>query len=70
MSDKNQNRGAAYRQSVMIALFLAVLTVAEYFVAVEFNSLVILMLIALFKAVLVVNYYMHVQRLWKTEEEH
>jgi cytochrome c oxidase subunit 4 len=54
----------------MIALFLAVLTVAEYFVAVEFNSLVILMLIALFKAVLVVNYYMHVQRLWKTEEEH
>ena len=38
--------------------------------AIEFNSAVILMLIALFKAVLVVNYYMHVQRLWQTEEEH
>lgn len=70
MSENNGSAGADYRQSVIIALVLAVLTVIEFFVAIQMNSLVILMLLALFKAVLVVNFYMHVQRLWKTEEEH
>ena len=51
MSEKNQNKGAAYRQSVIVAIVLAVLTVIEYFVAVEFESAILLMLIALFKAV-------------------
>ena len=70
MSEKNQNNGAAYRQSVIVAIVLAVLTIIEYFVAVEFESAILLMLIALFKAVLVIRYYMHVQRLWQPEEEH
>jgi heme/copper-type cytochrome/quinol oxidase subunit 4 len=68
MSDK---RAAAYRASVTVALVLAVLTILEYFVAVEFsNSVVILFLLALFKAVAVLNYFMHVSRLWRQEEGH
>ncbi len=70
MSEKNQNKGAAYRQSVIVAIVLAILTVIEYFVAIELHSAILLMLIALFKAVIVIRYYMHVQRLWQPEEEH
>ncbi|MCC6455097.1 MAG: cytochrome C oxidase subunit IV family protein [Caldilineaceae bacterium] len=66
----NDKRAAAYRLSVTVALVLAVLTVIEYFVGLYFPSTVLLMLLALFKAVAVLNYFMHVSRLWRQEEGH
>jgi caa(3)-type oxidase subunit IV len=67
MSDK---RAAAYRVSATVALVLAVLTVIEYFASIYLGSTVVLMLLALFKAVAVLNYFMHVSRLWRQEEGH
>jgi cytochrome c oxidase subunit 3 len=50
-------------QGVFIFIYLAVLTGLEFFVAVTFNSVVLLVVVALIKAALVVYYYMHVYKL-------
>ena len=63
-------RAAAYRLSATVALVLAVLTGVEYFVSQEFPSTVLLLLLGLFKAVAVVNYFMHISRLWRQEGSH
>lgn len=65
----NDKKSAAFRLSVIVALVLAVLTVVEYYAALNFPSTVVLFLLAMFKAVAVLNYFMHVSRLWKQEEE-
>ena len=70
MSDHKRTRGAAYRHSATVALVLAVLTIIEIFVALYMDSTALLMLVATFKAILVVNYFMHVSRLWTPEGEH
>jgi hypothetical protein len=67
MSDK---RAAAYRASVTVGIVLAILTILEYFAAIYMGSTVVLFLLALFKAVAVLNYFMHVSRLWRQEEGH
>jgi hypothetical protein len=64
------NRGRAYLISLAVAAVLAVFTLLEYWVAIEYDSAIILMLIALIKAVIVIYAYMHVNRLWSTEEGH
>lgn len=69
MAAHSQTRTAAYRRSTTVALVLALLTVIEFFAALYFNTIVVLMLLALFKAVLVLNYFMHVSRLWTPDEE-
>ena len=50
-------------QGVFIFVYLAVLTVLEFGIAITFNSAVLLVVIALVKAVLVVYYYMHIYKL-------
>lgn len=70
MSSHKRSRGAAYRHSATVALVLAALTIIEIFVALYVPSTALLMLVATFKAILVVKYYMHVSRLWTAEEEH
>ncbi|NJN83585.1 MAG: cytochrome C oxidase subunit IV family protein [Caldilineaceae bacterium] len=70
MSEKSGKRSKAYRTSATVALILAVLTVIEYFIAINMDSAVLLMLIALLKAVAVMNYFMHISRLWTQEGEH
>lgn len=62
-------KAAAYRLGLITLIILAVLTVAEYFVAVYIQSLILLMLIALIKAAIIVNNFMHITRLWR-EESH
>ncbi len=64
----SERRNPAYIRSALVALSLAVLTIAEYIVAVSFNSLIILLLLAVLKAALVVWFFMHVSRLWTVEE--
>ena len=61
---------SAYLRSTFVALALAVLTIVEIAVAIYLGSAVLLMLIALFKAIAVLVYYMHVSRLWTQEEGH
>ncbi len=60
-------RGAAYRLSALVALVLAVLTGIEYVMAIAGLGLVFLILVALLKAVAVVYYFMHINRLWSTD---
>ena len=50
-------------QGILIFIYLAVLTGLEFFVAVTFNSVPLLIVVALVKAALVVYYYMHVYKL-------
>ncbi len=50
-------------QGVFIFVCLAVLTLLEFLVAVTFNSLVVLIVVALVKAGLVLYYYMHMSKL-------
>ncbi|HAX68485.1 MAG TPA: heme-copper oxidase subunit III [Anaerolineae bacterium] len=50
-------------QGVVIFVYLAVLTVIEYFIAVAFDAVPLLIVVAVIKAGLVVYYYMHIYQL-------
>lgn len=50
-------------QGILIFVYLAILTGLEFFVAISFNSIPLLVVVALIKAALVVYYYMHVYKL-------
>src|SRR5687768_17650942 len=50
-------------QGIVIFVYLAILTGLEFFVAVSFNSIPLLVVVALVKAALVLYYYMHVYQL-------
>ena len=62
-------KAAAYRLGLITLIILAVLTVAEYFVSIYTGSLILLMIVALIKAAIIVNNFMHITRLWR-EESH
>jgi len=50
-------------QGILIFIYLAVLTGLEFFIAISFKSVPLLLVVATVKAVLVVYYYMHVYKL-------
>src|SRR5215212_9830558 len=50
-------------QGILIFVYLAVLTGLEFFVAISFKSVPLLVVVALVKAALVLYYYMHVYKL-------
>src|SRR5574338_78134 len=56
-------------QGILIFVYLAILTGLEFFIAISFNSVPLLVVVALVKAGLVVYYYMHVYKL-NLESEH
>lgn len=59
-----------YRRNIYIIITLAVLTLVEFFLAINLeNPAVPLFIIALIKAGLVAQFFMHIYRLWR-EEEH
>jgi hypothetical protein len=60
-------KSAALRQGVIVLVALAVLTGIEYVIGTGTGT-GLLLLISLFKAVLVVQYFMHVYRLFSSEE--
>ena len=70
MSAHKKTKSAAFRASITVAVILAVATVIEYFVALAYSGAAVLLLIGLFKAYFVVNNYMHISRLWSSEEGH
>jgi cytochrome c oxidase subunit 3 len=61
--EHTQNKSSMLSQGVYIFVYLAVLTVMEFLVAISFNSTAVLIAVALVKGVLVVYYYMHVYKL-------
>lgn len=68
MSGHTKTKSAAFRTSLIIAGILAVFTVVEYLLALVYSGVAGLMLVGLVKAYLVVNFYMHISRLWTTEQ--
>ena len=60
---------AALREGVIVFIVLAVLTVVEYVVGVN-SGTALLLVLALVKAGIVVNYYMHIRRLSSSEGGH
>ena len=70
-SPRDRARRAAYRQGFLVLVGLAVLTALEFFVASALGgSIVFLFVLALAKAGLILQYYMHVHLLWSEEETH
>lgn len=65
----SEKRAAAYRLGVITLLILAVLTIVEFFIAVALESIVLLFIVALVKAAIIVQNFMHITRLWR-EESH
>ena len=65
----DEQKKAAFRQGNIVVLLLAVLTVAEFAIAIMSGSTVFLLIIALIKAAIIVQVFMHVSRLWR-EESH
>lgn len=63
----NEAKAAAYRRGMFVFIALAILTIIEYFVGVALNSAVLLFILALLKAALIVQYFMHIYRLWREE---
>jgi len=64
-------RRAAYRQGVYVLIALAVLTVVEFTIAVILGgSPVLLFVVVLVKAGLIIQYFMHLGRVWGEEEVH
>jgi cytochrome c oxidase subunit 4 len=65
------SRRAAYRLGVYVLIALAVLTALEFVIAVVLNgSIGFLFVIALAKAGLILQYYMHLNKVWSGEEAH
>jgi cytochrome c oxidase subunit 3 len=62
MTEKHE-KTSLLGQGVYIFVYLAVLTLLEYFVAVTFQAVSLLVAVALVKAALVVYYYMHIYKL-------
>ncbi len=67
MSHTN-DKSSALTQGVIIFAYLAVLTVIEYLIAVSFNAVSILVVVAVIKAALVMYYYMHIYKLNQDSE--
>lgn len=63
-----QDKSSALGQGVVIFVYLALLTLLEYFVAVTFNAVSILVVVALIKLALVMYYYMHIYKLSESSE--
>jgi cytochrome c oxidase subunit 3 len=65
----SQDKSAALLQGVIIFIYLAVLTVLEYFVAVSFDAVPLLIVVAIIKAALVLYYFMHIYKLSENDSD-
>lgn len=72
MAQKTQTKQSKpiYRQGIIVAAGLMILTLIEYYAALYTNSAILLFLLAIFKGALVLNYFMHISTLWSSKEEH
>lgn len=64
-----ERKKAEYRRNFYVFIVLVVLTLIEFFIAINLeNAAVPLIIIGLIKAGLIVQYFMHIYRLWREEE--
>ena len=63
-------KAAAFRRGIVVLIVLAILTAVEYYVSLSQASMVVMFLIALLKAAAILQYFMHVRKLWSEEGEH
>lgn len=66
---ENTKSGNSYQLGISIFIMLAFLTAAEYFIAIEFSSTFLLIVVAMVKAVLVLYFYMHISKLLKNDTD-
>jgi cytochrome c oxidase subunit IV len=66
---REEKKSTAYELGGTVLLGLVVLTAVEYAFGVRGLSVVALFIVALIKAGMILNYFMHVSRLWE-EEDH
>ncbi len=59
------NKNEAFRQGVIVFIFLAVLTGLEFFIAIAIGAVILLAAVAVIKVGLVAYYYMHIYKLNK-----
>jgi cytochrome c oxidase subunit 4 len=64
----DNKKSAALTQGLFVFIALAVLTAIEYFVGVSTDLVGLIFVLLLVKAVLVVYFYMHISRLFSSEE--
>lgn len=62
-----KDKASALGQGVVIFVYLTILTLIEFFIAVTFESVVLLIVVAIIKAALVMYYYMHIYKLNQNE---
>ncbi len=68
---RRKQKSAAYRKGILVMVVLAVLTALEFWVATAAGgSVAFLFIIALIKAGLIVQYYMHLESVWSEEGAH
>jgi cytochrome c oxidase subunit 3 len=58
-----QDKASMLGQGILIFVYLGILTLLEFGIAITFDSVAVLVIVALVKAALVVYYYMHVYQL-------
>ena len=72
MEENKPNKSAKmaeYRQNIYVFLGLAVLTVLEFLIAINLEQATVpLLIIAIIKAGLIVQFFMHIYRIWQAEE--
>jgi len=66
---EKSDKKAKYQLGISIFVMLAFLTAAEYFIAVEFHSTILLGIAAITKAALVLYYYMHISKLTESDKD-
>ena len=65
-----EKKDNVYSLGLNVFIALAVLTIVEYFIGISsFSSTTLLFIIAFIKAAAILNWFMHVYRLWRPEEE-
>lgn len=65
----SQDKSSALGQGVVIFVYLAVLTVLEFFIAISFNAVPLLVVVAIIKAALVMYYYMHIYQINRDDSD-
>lgn len=63
-----ENKARAFRRGAITFVALTVLTIIEYFIGIQPTGFIVfLFIIALVKAALIVQVFMHIARLWRGE---
>jgi hypothetical protein len=69
--ENQHKKSPPYFGGVLVLIVLAIFTGGEYILSTSADNppLAPLAVIALVKAAIIVNYYMHISRMWSTEED-